>query len=84
MSDRITLKSLRARIIRAYRRAAGRQLAADWPLLGDRRTSGVNKVRSAAVPLYRFGIRDGERFEDHEGIDLPDNVTARTHAMGII
>ena len=36
------------------------------------------------MPLYRFGIRDGERFEDHEGIDLPDDVTARAHAMGII
>jgi len=36
------------------------------------------------MPLYRFGIRDGERFEDHDGINLPDDVTARAHAMGII
>ena len=53
-------------------------------LTAIRRRERAPSTSSAAVPLYRFGIRDGERFEDHECIDLPDNVTARTHAMGII
>ena len=36
------------------------------------------------MPLYQFGIRDGDRFEDDEGITLPDDMSARTHAIGII
>jgi hypothetical protein len=36
------------------------------------------------MPLYHFSIRDGDRFEDNEGFDLPDDMSARTHAVGII
>ena len=36
------------------------------------------------MPLYHFSIRDGDRFEDNEGFDLPDDMSARRHAVGII
>jgi hypothetical protein len=36
------------------------------------------------VPLYKFHIRDSEYFEDDEGIDLPDDRSARAHAIGIV
>jgi hypothetical protein len=36
------------------------------------------------VPLYYFNIRDSDYFEDDEGIHLPDDRTARAHAIGII
>jgi hypothetical protein len=35
------------------------------------------------LPFYQFGICDGDCFEDHEGITLPDDPSARTHALGI-
>ena len=36
------------------------------------------------MPRYRFTIRDGDRFDDEEGVVLPDDFAARTHAIGII
>jgi hypothetical protein len=36
------------------------------------------------MPLYRFGIRDDDYFEDDEGIELPDDLTAQAHGMGTI
>jgi hypothetical protein len=36
------------------------------------------------MPLYKFHIRDGDRFEDDEGVSLPDDPSARAHAMGIV
>jgi len=36
------------------------------------------------MPLYQFYIRDGDHFEDDEGVDLPDDLTARAHAIGIV
>jgi len=36
------------------------------------------------MPLYHFSIRDGDRFEDNEGFDLLDDMSARRHAVGII
>jgi hypothetical protein len=35
------------------------------------------------MPLYHFSIRS-DRFEDNEGFDLPDDMSARRHAVGII
>jgi hypothetical protein len=36
------------------------------------------------MPLYKFHIRDGEHFEDDEGVNLPDDRSARAHAIGIV
>jgi hypothetical protein len=36
------------------------------------------------VPLYKFHIRNGDDFEDHEGVSLPDDRSARAHAAGIV
>ena len=36
------------------------------------------------MPRYRFTIRDGDRFDDEEGVVLPDDFAARTHAIDII
>ena len=36
------------------------------------------------MPRYRFTIRDGDGFDDEEGVVLPDDFAARTHAKGII
>jgi Domain of unknown function (DUF6894) len=36
------------------------------------------------MPRYRFTIRDGDGFDDEEGVVLPDDFAARTHAIGII
>jgi hypothetical protein len=36
------------------------------------------------MPLYQFSIRDGDYFEDDEGVSLPDDLTARDHAIGVI
>jgi hypothetical protein len=36
------------------------------------------------VPVYEFHIRDGDFFEDHEGVSLPDDRSARAHAAGIV
>ena len=33
---------------------------------------------------YRFTIRDHDSFDDEDGLMLPDDVSARTHAIGII
>jgi len=36
------------------------------------------------MPRYRFVIRDSDRFDDEEGVVLPDDLTARKHALGMI
>ena len=36
------------------------------------------------MPLYKFHICDGENFEDDEGVNLPDDLSARKHAIGIV
>jgi len=36
------------------------------------------------MPRYRFTIRDGDRFDDEEGVVLLDDFAARTHAIDII
>jgi hypothetical protein len=36
------------------------------------------------MPRYRFTIRVSDRFDDEEGVVLPDDFAARTHAIGII
>ena len=36
------------------------------------------------MPFYQFGIRNGDSFEDNEGINLPDDLAAKRHAMGVI
>ena len=36
------------------------------------------------MPLYKFHIRNGDDFEDHEGVSLPDDRSARAHAVGIV
>jgi hypothetical protein len=36
------------------------------------------------MPRYRFTIRDSDRFDDEDGVTLPDDLSARTHAIGII
>ena len=38
----------------------------------------------ALMPLYQFHIRDSDHFEDHEGVNLPDDLSAREHALGIV
>ena len=36
------------------------------------------------MPLYQFHIRDSDHFEDYEGVRLPDDQSAREHALGIM
>jgi hypothetical protein len=36
------------------------------------------------MPRYRFTIRDHDSFGDEDGVILPDDVAARTPAIGII
>jgi hypothetical protein len=36
------------------------------------------------MPRYRFTIRDHDSFDDEDGVILPDDLAARTHAIGII
>ena len=36
------------------------------------------------MPRYRFTIRDSDSFDDEDGVILPDDLSARTHAIGII
>ena len=36
------------------------------------------------MPVYEFHIRNGDHFEDDEGISLPDDRSARAHAIGIV
>jgi|tagenome__1003787_1003787.scaffolds.fasta_scaffold10429899_1 hypothetical protein len=36
------------------------------------------------MPRYGFTIRNSDRFDDEEGVLLPDDLAARTHAIGII
>ena len=36
------------------------------------------------MPFYQFGIRNGDSFEDNEDINLPDDLAAKRHAMGVI
>jgi uncharacterized protein DUF6894 len=36
------------------------------------------------MPRYRFTIRDHDRFDDEDEVNLPDDLAARTHAIGII
>jgi uncharacterized protein DUF6894 len=41
-------------------------------------------TRTAQMPRYRFTIRDHDSFDDEDGVILPDDLAARTHAIGII
>ena len=36
------------------------------------------------MPRYRFNIRDHEDFDDEDGMILPDDGTAREHAINIM
>jgi hypothetical protein len=36
------------------------------------------------VPRYHFNIRDHEDFDDEDGMILPDDGTAREHAINIM
>jgi hypothetical protein len=36
------------------------------------------------MPRYRFTVRDHDSFDDEDGVMLPDDLSARTHAIGII
>jgi hypothetical protein len=36
------------------------------------------------VPRYRFTIRDTDRFDDEDGMILPDDGTAREYAIKIM
>jgi hypothetical protein len=36
------------------------------------------------MPRYRFTIRDGDSFDDEDGVMLPDDLAARAHAIGMI
>jgi hypothetical protein len=36
------------------------------------------------MPRYRFVICDSDRFDDEEGVVLPDDLTARKRALGMI
>ena len=36
------------------------------------------------MPRYYFTVRNGDRFDDEEGIVLPDDVTAQKQAIRII
>jgi hypothetical protein len=54
------------------------------PLQLEAAASGLQGTGVRTVPFYQFGIHNSERFEDHEGINLPDDLTARRHAIGVI
>jgi len=41
-------------------------------------------VRCYSVPRYRFNIRDHDDFDDEDGMILPDDGTAREHAIQIM
>jgi Domain of unknown function (DUF6894) len=36
------------------------------------------------MPRYRFTVRDHDSFDDEDGVMLPDGLSARMHAIGII
>ena len=36
------------------------------------------------MPRYRFSIRNSKRFEDEDGVILPDDLTARAYAVQIM
>jgi Domain of unknown function (DUF6894) len=36
------------------------------------------------MPRYRFTMRDHDSFDDEDGVMLPDDLSAREHALGII
>ena len=36
------------------------------------------------MPLYYFHLRDSDGFDDDEGVHLPDDRTARAHAVRVV
>ena len=36
------------------------------------------------MPLYHFSVRNSDHFDDDEGVRLPDDRTARDHAIGVV
>jgi Domain of unknown function (DUF6894) len=41
-------------------------------------------VRYCSVPRYRFTVRDTDRFDDEDGVFLPDDAAAREYAIQIM
>src|SRR5262245_41360085 len=50
----------------------------------ERPTCALWWQRCARIPRYRFNVLDTDRFDDEDGVILPDDKTARAHAMQII
>ena len=41
-------------------------------------------VRCYSVPRYRFTVRDTDRFDEEDGVILPDDAAAREYAIQIM